>query len=430
MIYRCFRCALVCGVALLAVAACDDPSTVGAGVGPNPLGGGEPKTLDVAPSSFDTVNEPSTTGNSNTLQSWRMLVGQVNDPLAGTITANGYFDVLGRATLPSDFYDLPPEQLTMQIKMVRSYIHGDTTGTVDLALYDLTEEMDVVGATADQTFPSEQVPIRTASYQANDSLVTIDVPTEWIADNIDVLRDTTDAGANFTENFHGFRLVAEGGDAVTGFGRSGIRLEFSGVPDSVSTVVYSTTSVFTHIERATPPASLPDRRVLVDGVGDDLQFTFDFGSAPLDTLSNAAVNRVDLILPVDTTAWNQNRPEHFVRPRAGIGYRMIATRSEGAPSCAEVNSAAASDTTCVLPLAQLLFPEAALVDATTGLVVFQESLLSGPVFASYRTEIAVGRSGSNTIGVGLPSTVPVAVYAPSTNDDENLPRASITVTPL
>ena len=430
MIYRCFRLALLCGAALLAFAACDDPSTVGAGVGPNPLEGGAPVTLDVAPSTFDTVNEPSTTGNNNPLQSWRMLLGQVNDPLAGTVSANSYFDVVGRATLPNDFYELPPEQLTAQIKMVRSYTHGDTTGTVDVAVYDLTEEMDVVGATSDQTFPSASAPFHTASYATNDSLVTIDLPTEWIADNIEVLRDTTDGGANFNEDFHGFRLVAEGGDAVNGFGRTGVRLELGGVPDSVSTVLYSTNSVFTHIERTNAPAPPANREVLVDGVGKDLTFAFDFGASPLDTLANASVNRVDLILPVDTTAWNTDRPEHFVRPRSEIGYRVIATRPETAPSCAEVNTAAASDTTCVLPLAELLFPEAALVDATTGLVVFQESLLGNSVFTRYRVEVSSARSGSNTIGVGLPSTTPVVVYSPGADDDENIPRASITVTPL
>ena len=430
MIYRCLRLALLCGALVFSFAACDDPSSVGAGVGSTPLKGGKPETIDISPDPFETEVAPAETGNNNVLQSWRVLVGTVHDPLVGTLAADGYVDIDGLATLPDDFFALPPEQLTAQLKLVRSYVHGDTTSALDVAVYDVTEEMEVTDATADQTFPVEAAPIRTATFQANDSLVTIDLPPAWITEHLEVLRDTTNGGASFEDAFHGFRLETAGGDAVVGFDRSTARLELGGVPDTVSTIQYRSEKLFSHITRteAVPP---PDgRRVLVDGVGAYASLNFSFDTPPLDTLRNAPVNRADLVLPVDTLAWREKRPDHFVRPRERVGYRILGIRADDSPSCAALNTATESETTCVLPLVEAALPSAALADPTTGLVLFQESLLQGRVFSELQMQIAVDRATGNTLGVGLPSTLPVVLFAPTAEAEDDRPRASLTITDL
>jgi hypothetical protein len=379
---------------------------------------------------------PPVTGDNGAASAWRVLVGSVDDPLAGTITANGYVDFFGLSRVPSSFYQLPPEQLRAQLKMTRSYQHGDTTATLNVALYDLTEEMDARDATSNQTFPRAATPIRTVSFSANDSLITIDLPTEWIADNIEALRDTTDAGDAFEERFHGFQLATEAGGAVMGFGRGTLRLELSGVADSVATVAYPGRQLFSHVERSAAPPPPDARQVMVGGVGQAVQFSFDFAAPPLDSLDNAPVNRVDLILPVDTTAWSQNRPANFVRPNTEAEYRLLATRADDAPPCSDVTTAALTPegTPCFVPLVSSLFPDAALVNASTGLAIFQESFLSGSVFTTYRLEVAPRQSSTNLRGIGLPSTLPVVVYGPEAESSEvdagNLPRASVTVTPL
>ena len=430
MIYRCFSLAFACSVLLLAVAACDDPSTVGANVGPNPLRGGRPVSVDAYPAHFDTVRAPALTGNAAS-SVWRMLVGTVQDPLAGTITANGYVDFRGPVSLADVFYDLPPDRLRASLSMVVSYQHGDTTAAVDVALYDLTEEMDVADATADQTFPREDTPIRTATFSPTDSLVTIDLPTAWVAEHIETLRDTTDGGQAFRDAFHGLQVTTEGGNAVIGTQQSSIRINLETETDVPSTTTFFASKVFSNVERPhiKPPPS--GRRVMV-GTGTAVEFAFDFTTDPLDSLENAPVNTLDLFLPVDTSAWNEDRPPNFVRPRGGVGYLLRADRTADAPPCNVLNTATPSDTTCAIPLVSNRFPAAIQADPSAGLTIFQESLLSGPVFSRFQMEIAAGRTGTNTLGIGLPTTLPVVVYAPDTSatDSSNWPRATLTVTPL
>jgi hypothetical protein len=97
-----------------------------------------------------------------------------------------------------------------------------------------------------------------------------------------------------------------------------------------------------------------------------------------------------------------------------------------------LNTATPSDTTCAIPLVSNRFPAVIQADPSAGLTIFQESLLSGPVFSRFQMEIAAGRTGNNTLGIGLPTTLPVVVYAPDTSatDSSNWPRATLTVTPL
>ena len=423
----------VCGVLLWAVAGCDDPSTVGVGVGPDSLRGGTPVTLDVGAASQRIMAAPSPTGNQGSNAVWRMLVGTVDDPLTGPLTADAYVDVRSPVVLPDTVLNAPPESLDVELTLQPSYVHGDTTSTVTFAVLDVDDEMEVVGATSDQTFPAS--PIRDAGGQAvttaftanRDSVISIPLPQQWVADNVDVLKDTTDGGRAFADAFHGFRLEARGGNAIVGFNRSSTALEIQRADGDLSSQ-FTALKQFTHVARTGEKPTVDDRFIAVDGLGETFAFTFNFDAPPLDTLSGAFVNRASIIAPVDTTAWTEMRPADFVRPRSGLGFRTVARLSDTLnAACSDVNVPALSDSTCAVPMVSQAAPGAALTDLNVSLRVFRQSLLSSPVFSNYRLEIAANQNTQNTLSLGLPSTLPVVYYRPSPASLDST-RATITVT--
>ncbi len=433
MMYGRFGAVLLCAALLWVVAACDDPSTVGVGVGPDSLQGGTPVTFDVGASSQTIAADPPVTGNGGSASLWRMLAGRVDDPLTGPLQASAYFDVQSPVALPDTILNAPAESLQVELNLQPAYLHGDSTSTVTLALFEVEEEMDAARATADQTFPA--TPIRdgggaeltVTTPASNDSLVSFALPTRWIEDNLDVITDTTDSGAAFADAFHGFRVEARGGNAVLGFRRTGTTMEIRRTDTDLSSR-FETQKQFTHIERTGSKPALNDRLVAVDGMGEGFVFSFDFGAPPLDTLAGAFVNRASILAPVDTNAWNEMRPENFVRPRGSIGYRTVATLTDASVSCGDAGVPALSDTTCAVPMVGESAPASALADLNVSLQIFRESLLTGPVFADYRVEIAEGRPQQNTLSLGLPSTIPVVFYAPGTTSTDST-RVTLTVTP-
>lgn len=432
---------LVGGALLLSITACDDASNVGLGVGPDSLQGGEPVTLDAVPS-LDTTTVAPQTGlqlrpdigaGRNT---WRFLAGRVNDPVGGTIEADGYFDLLGRSFLSAPLLDADVDSLDAELRLLPTYVHGDTTSTVDIRLFELAEEADMNGARADTTFPVTNE-VTSTTLSPTDSLVVIDLPQSWLVDNLESLRDTTDGGTNFEESFHGFRLVAgDRANAVVGFSSTTIALRLRHTSRG-TTADYVGFKTFTHVERRNVPPAPDNYIVLQDGVGLSLTMNWDFDSNPLDSLKNSPINRADILVPVDTTALKaRSGSASFARPLAK-GFRILATRSEGpnAPSCGSVGTAEVPDdeSVCALPLVGAAAPAGARATNDASFRIFNTSLLNQPVFSGYRVHVADRQSTSigpnSTIRPGLPSTLPVLVPRPEVQDLDE-PRVTLTVTPL
>ncbi|PSQ67628.1 MAG: hypothetical protein BRD26_10350, partial [Bacteroidetes bacterium QH_1_64_81] len=217
---------LVGGVALLSLSACSDSTDVGLGVGPDSLSGGQPATLDVEPE-LDTARTTPITGE-NVRQvpirnPWRVLVGVVDDPLPGTgeIEAEGYLDVAGRSSLPSEILSAnSTDSLTAELRLTPNYLHGDSSNALAVEVYDLTEDATMDSARASATFDADEMdPASVNASQVNptDSLVTIKLRESWIAENLSTLQDTSDDGSAFEENFPGFKIVAPNSQAVVGF---------------------------------------------------------------------------------------------------------------------------------------------------------------------------------------------------------------------
>ena len=271
---------------MLALAACGDPSNVGIGLVEE--GGGEPVVRVLSPSLIEEVPINDITGAVP-----RVLAGQVNDPMFGTITATGYIDFQSTDTVSASAIT------GATLRLVRDYVYGDTMAALTLNVYEITEDWNALGTRADTTL-TLGASIQTFTFSPLDSLVTVALPESWVRDN-----DTTLASSAFAEVFHGFALEAMGGEAVVGFdfNRSSLRLS-----TEQDTLDYPVTRTLSGLIRTGQP-TLPEGRLLVqDGVGPTVSFNVDFDDFD-DTPLNAAFVRFF----ADTLAV-QETPPNFVRP--------------------------------------------------------------------------------------------------------------------
>ena len=442
------------GVALL-LSSCGDSSDVGLGVGPDSdsLEGGQPVTFNIN-SELDTTRLVPQTGRDLTpslggsAPTWRFLVGRVDDPLTGgsATEAEGYMDVSPPSSLPDRISSADPDSIAAELQLSPTYVHGDTTSSVDIEVRELEENAEMDRARADTSFPvgsfATNGPV-SVSPNPDDSLVTIGLSDAWVEDRLDDLQqDSLDA-------FFGFKLTAGSSeDAVIGFSARSASLRLIHRGDS-TTADYNALKVFTHVEQTGPPASPPDttsHRLLQDGVGTGLEVRWNFDESPLDTLATDPLNRAQIFVPVDTdemeaaTISSPTDTSDFVRPLPK-GFRIIATRESapGTPSCSAVRAAVFSEDgrECALPVAPSAAPGAAVVSNEVAFPTFDQSFQrtrndQSPVFEDVRLFIADRESTSgnprSTIQPGLPTTLPILVA--TEGEDPGPPRATLTVTPL
>ncbi|MGI9174717.1 MAG: hypothetical protein ACR2GR_05315 [Rhodothermales bacterium] len=297
-----FLPALLGALFLLTCAACEDPSNVGVGL----VGeGGEPVLERVDATRLDTTAKRDVTGNTQ-----RLLAGTVADPLLGTITAEGFLDLLNVSG-----EDLPGFRDTLltsaTLRLVPDYVYGDTTREVTLTLFGMPEEFNATSAFADTTLLAGEA-ITTFSFLPTDSLVTVSLPETWLAENDTTLRSTSVADV-----LHGFKLAAApgSGNAVVGFDRSETVLEAIAGADTVffgqSSGTASGFKSLTTLSREGEPTLLPDRTVLQDGVGPGVRLDLDLTDS--DFLGEA-LNRAEIVVYADLLALQQNAPAGFARP--------------------------------------------------------------------------------------------------------------------
>jgi hypothetical protein len=431
--------AVLGGLLFLSLAACSDPASVGSTLGPDSLSGGDPEIRNVVPTTLDTSRTPPLTGFREAAslpgqpggqqRSWRMLTGEVDDPIGGVLDAEGYIDFRGTASRPSGISDAPVDSLNAELRLTRTYLHGDTTSTLEVQLFDLAGPADMGRAPADTSFATEAAPIRAGAYTVSptDTLVTLPLPSSWIEKHQTALQDST----SFPDGrFDGFRLTTTAGNAVVGFEHGSATLRLT---TSSDTVDFESEQTFTHIERSQVPPSGSDRRLLQAGVGVGLEM--DWAGGRIDSLAdaNTLLNRVEISVPVDTTLLAPTDPD-FVRPLP-TGYRILASRTEGALSCRQLNLFAvnASGSRCVFPTVPAWVPGEARVNSDRAFPTFDQWFTQEAPLTRFRAEV-VGRASTSlnaqeTARRGLPSTVPVLVKTEAADPDA-LPRAILTVTPL
>ena len=459
MTLRRLSAALACGLLLCTLAACDSSSGIGADVGDD-LRGGDPQAIDLVPDSSDygpTDIAPPVTGNTQVSRAWRFLVGRVQDPLAGTATANGYFDLNPTGEISTGVLNGDLSNLQAELSLDPQYVHGDSTATVEFALFDLDDNPDFEDARADATFPDSAQVEGTFSVSADaDTAVTIELPASWLEDHLAQLQDTSDVDdrARFRETFKGFRLAARSSvsasdpGAVIGFSSrsSVLRLSRTDIDEAQT---YTISQSFTNITWSeTPAGTVPSDRILLRG-GDTqaLRAAFDFDQVRTDTLIGAPLNRVRLDFPIDTTA-AASLPPDFVRPRVQ-GYRLLMKRADApdVPSCdggelgplgpqtpaTGLDPQDEEGSICFVPIDLSPLPGAV---GSSGLfqVVDQSLEPNRPVvFEQFRVEILDRFSTETSFSParsGVPTTSPVLFYGPRAEASANRPVFSIIATPL
>lgn len=228
----------------------------------------------------------------------RVIAGAVEDPALGTYTVHGYLDV---TPVTSSGFRAQPVQHA-ELRLSPSYVYGDTTGDVTLALREITEEWNPDGLSTDTSFGVGPI-IGEFTVLSTDTLVVVPLPADWVDENDDVLRS-----ADFGERFHGFRLDPVSGNAVVGFGPGRSSLFAVSSEDSSSSPVGRS---YSSVERAVPVEIPSDRILMQAGSGPALSFSL-VDDAP--ELPPSSVNRAAIVLSADTVTLSGNTPANFARP--------------------------------------------------------------------------------------------------------------------
>lgn len=291
----------------LLLAACEDPSGVGLSVLDPDENDPRAQVLTASETALAPLADPTGEfATSQTFLDFRALAGSVADPLFGTATAAAYLDVLPSGSISDEFRERAIDEVNL--RLVRSYVYGDTAATTTLDLRQIEEEWSATSALADTTFPVMDEVITSFEVAASDSLVVVPLPEDWIEANDTTLRDES-----FSTLFHGFRLSAPdaSASAVYGFsGRSELEL-ISGSGEDRDTVIYVASELFSNVVHEAPPSFPAELLPVQDGISTGLGVEFVF-----DALGTPALNTASLRLNADTVATRSDLPTGFVRPLA------------------------------------------------------------------------------------------------------------------
>jgi hypothetical protein len=382
-------------LALGLLAACQDPSGVGLGLIDEE--GGDPNLVLLLPDSLVVAETEDVTGGfaDGTLPAQeRVLVGAVVDLDFGDVRAEAYLDVRPPVTVPSGFTERTITSATL--RLARDYVYGDSTATLDLALYEIAaDDWSPVGAGADTSFAVGDL-LGTYDVAASDTLSSLRLPDAWVEANDELLRSDSAAAA-----LDGFQLrLADGapGGAVVGFDAVSSSLRVTTAEDTVD---YPLREVFTHVERgdAAPPSD--DVLVLRDGASEALRFTI-----PFDALGDVAVARASFRLTPDPDLLNAGGLARALPPELIL---LGVTASEVRLSLATAELDATNGT--------YSFTSGSLASAV------QDAVLGSSIFVHYEVEPVRDPA---TVGV-----LPVVVGpAPGEGEDERRPRLVLTVVPV
>ncbi len=288
---------------LLSVVSCTDPTS---DVGLNLLGDESTPQVKTTPvTSFSASSLVDITGAAP-----RVLVGEIEDPLTGQISANGFLDFTGTFS-GSDSETI----MSVQLKLSRNYNYGDTLEAVEFSLHQILTAWSQSGLQADTML---NIGPEILAVSTLDTLTTIDLPVSWINANEGILR-----GSEFESEFHGFALIGNGSSQVVGFNSASSMLELT---SSNTSTIYTVNSTYTQIDRG-GPLNIPDGLVLFqDGAGPAIGMNF-----ALDEYTNLPINGVVLVFRADV-ATSQLTPVNFVRPMPEILQLVAVSRDDRGPA--------------------------------------------------------------------------------------------------
>ena len=291
---------------LFVLAACTDPTS---DVGLDLLGESVNLNTKTVPStSFSPSSLVDITGAAP-----RVLVGAADDPLTGQVEASGFLDFAG------EFSGAPSDAINAaQLRLVRDYDFGDTTGVFQFSLHQVLAEWDQSGLKANTalTIGPEIIKVNVTT---RDTLITIDLPVSWIDANENALRSD-----NFGSEFHGFAFVNNGSEQVAGFNSASTTLVAT---STAGPTTFTVSSTFTKFERKTEPDPPDDLVLFQDGIGPAIALDFDLKAF----FSNLSINGAVLTFSANTIA-SQDTPPNFVRPLSHRLQLVAVTSDQEAPA--------------------------------------------------------------------------------------------------
>ena len=290
--------------ALAVLSACQDPAGVGLDL--IDVEGTDPAIETVAATSADTLLDARPAigfaDSTAALAQTRVLVGDVMDPVFGDIRSVGYLDVT-RPAIPEGAEAGDVRSVRLEIE--RTYVYGDTTTVLPLALRQVQGTWSpTLAYPADTTFATGPV-LATASVSVADSVVAFELPASWVEANAAAL-----LAADFNEAFEGFAIEAASRPvpgAVFGFQAQSARTRLR-VETAEDTLVYPAGEVFSSVQR---PALVgaPSRFVPAQvGAGRGVRLRF-----PLGALGPLPLARAVFEAPLETSLAREGA---FVRPIA------------------------------------------------------------------------------------------------------------------
>ncbi len=292
-----------CLLFLLTIVACNDPAS---DIGSDLLGAGlEPAVYPVAPSVFAAVPFADITG-----QALRVLSGSVEDPLLGSVTAVGHMD------FESGFAGTAPQITGAALRLRRSYVYGDTTSMLTVAVHDIVESWEAPGVKADSALMLGPE-VTTHTFLSIDTVVVIPMPDTWVSTYEDTLRSS-----EFNTLFHGLALAPVDGQAVVGFVHEGTSLQLHSANDTTD---FPFDQSFTALTRQLEPVTPEGRVATQDGAGPGVRIEFD-----LKELANKPTNGAVFVIHADTLTM-QEAPENFVRPTIEE-LQLVAVRDDDQPA--------------------------------------------------------------------------------------------------
>lgn len=350
---------------LFAVSACSE--TGGVGLDLIEEEGGDPVRVTLIPT--ETALEPveKVTGAVRGSAAFSGLVstvmlGKVDDPLVGSRAATGYIDFrrnLVPTTFPSDTV------IGVQLRFVRSYSYGDTSGVYTFALSEMQEAWDPANRVSSNDLnPGREV--MTFSMRASDSLVTVELPEPWVAERRSVMNST-----GFDSLFHGFRIAPLDARSVFGFSATTSVLRIGAKADTVDMI---SERIFTHIQVNSRPVSPEGVLPLLDGMGEAIRTEIDFSSA---NLPGGTLSRLTFTIPAAMDLPGSSPGTSFVRPPLQQ-LNLYGVRSDGT---SDLISTTVSDTTGTFE-----FIGVSAATETTLLRVAQKFLLGTTPYDHFRLQ--------------------------------------------
>lgn len=296
-----------CIALAILTAACDDPSSAGLEFVD------DDEARPTVAVENPTVVESESGIREETGQAPRVLTGTVSDPISGTVSGTGYLDFSEPADPPSVFRNGPVTEV--ELRLVRSYVYGDTLSAGMLTLNNMDETWTSTGVAADSQLTSGGEAM-TIAFATSDTVVSVPLPQAWIDEYGDRL-----SAAGSDTLFHGFELVSTGTNAVVGYASSSAVLR---VVSGGETIEFPVNRQLTTVQRLTSPSVPADRLLIQDTAGPGVAIGFDLSDNELDT---AILNRGEIHVTVDTLSMGDEGS--FVRPRVQELMLQAVTSNDG-----------------------------------------------------------------------------------------------------